>query len=32
MMRQDLVWIVIVAAIIFEAVKRVMRVWGVDGF
>jgi len=28
MMLQDLVWIVIVMAIIFEAVKRVM---GVDG-
>ena len=28
MMRQDLVWIVIVAAIIFEAVKRVMHMMG----
>jgi len=28
MMRQDLVWIVIVAAIIFEAVKRLMHVMG----
>jgi len=31
MMRQDLVWIVIVAAIIFEAAKRLMHVMGVDG-
>ncbi len=28
MMCQDLVWIVIVAAIIFEAVKRLMHVMG----
>jgi len=28
MMLQDLVWIVIVAAIIFEAVKRLMNVMG----
>jgi len=28
MMRQDLVWIVIVVAIIFEAVKRLMHVMG----